>query len=752
MSDPLFGAVDLDLYELERAKDPDVISKMISQLYDNDNYYKQKICNQWYENILFFSGNQYNYVPIRSAAVSGSSAAVFRMKYQPRRIINKVFKATQAIASSMTRHRPSIKIYPDSDDAKSEAKAKLSNLLIDYLWDEDMEEEFYYEAVLWSLLTSTVLRKDFFDFSFNPEGLIPRVNWREATSTVYDCPNCNTPSPNPQCDICRQPLSEMFARQKTEIVPDIQKDEEGNILHDQMPWHKSSIVNIFRAILPQTAGSERDMDFVGEVSIQRYDWLLQNFNRKAPGYTGEVLNITPGKASKITTVLALEQSLKWMTAGRPVGVFGNLRYDTIMKDGVVMIEIYVKPSPRFPKGRMIVWADDKILYDGDSPYQKFHPYKLYRYELFPGRIQGISYVDNLIDIQRSYNEARNEWQLVRRTMAYPAWLIPLECNVPRGTITGQPNIVIPYRGSSGQTPSRIQGASPSPIMTQDVSQCAQEFMEISGTQEVLLGRRPQGVTTYRGLDLLLEQATSVMAPSISRFEQSLVAGGQQNKLWVLRECLKYPRADLTKALKVFHKMNPRITDIEIKDFIGDDLGGRIVVEPYSSIPKLKMAQNELIMQMAQMGVLGDIVNDPALNREFKQKMGLIGFDKETDKAVKFANVVVEQLLNGVYTPPMKYQNHPIFVKVLMDELNDPQSLNWPPNVRQLFERRIEETIAQLAQENPPISGGMPPPGAPPGGPGPMPNSPTHPANINKFVGQKPNQEHIASEPVGKPPM
>lgn len=177
-----FASYDLDLYDLDETEDPDKIVGVVSNLIQADSDFKIFPARQWIENFLFYGGVRDIHSRFGAGTVTGNSllsnifpGAGSNTPQTNRRRIAKTFKAVQVQAANATRQRPSIKIWPESDDERAIKKAKLANVLLDYLWDAEFEDDIYYESMLWALLTPLVGRKDSLDFSFNKSRMWPSM-------------------------------------------------------------------------------------------------------------------------------------------------------------------------------------------------------------------------------------------------------------------------------------------------------------------------------------------------------------------------------------------------------------------------------------------------------------------------------------------------------------------------------------------------------------------------------------------------
>src|SRR5439155_248203 len=87
---------------------------------------------------------------------------------------------------------------------------------------------------------------------------------------------------------------------------------------------------------------------------------------------------------------------------------GSTGSSQMIENGAVVKEYYERPTAKYPKGRLIVVANNVMLYIGDSPYEgneqgDWHPYSECRWEIVPGRFWGKGPLDNAVEIQKQIN-------------------------------------------------------------------------------------------------------------------------------------------------------------------------------------------------------------------------------------------------------------------------------------------------------------------------------------------------------------
>lgn len=192
-----------------------------------------------------------------------------------------------------------------------------------------------------------------------------------------------------------------------------------------------------------------------------------------------------------------------------------------LEDHVFVYTLYVRPSVKWPDGRMIVFAggDMRCL-----SVQNQLPYKApdgtrrsgihyFHYVRLTDRFWSRGLLDLVKDGQRAYNTARSQ---VRETIARgQPFIIAQENSIPKRT--GVPVEIIPLKAN---TPAPIvsSGVPVGPWMYEETTQIDTDIKDASGLQDVLQGDNPQNVGNYSQLALLQEQAGTKFTVIMSDFK------------------------------------------------------------------------------------------------------------------------------------------------------------------------------------------------------------------------------------------
>lgn len=206
-----------------------------------------------------------------------------------------------------------------------------------------------------------------------------------------------------------------------------------------------------------------------------------------------------------------------------------------MENAVVLIERYTRPSGAYPRGRLEIVAADRLLYEGELPYEngdrgeRTLPFVRQTCIPLAGAFFGTSVVDRMIPLQRAYNAVRNRKHefLNRLTMGVVA--------VEDGSVDAEelaeeglyPGKVLVYRQGAAKPEFLPCGTLPAEFEKEE-ERIENEFVLVSGMSEVSRNSaNPTNVTSAVGLQLLIDQDTNRMQMSAESVERAVREAGKQ---------------------------------------------------------------------------------------------------------------------------------------------------------------------------------------------------------------------------------
>ena len=205
-----------------------------------------------------------------------------------------------------------------------------------------------------------------------------------------------------------------------------------------------------------------------------------------------------------------------------------------VREGVLLLERYTKPSAGFPDGRLEIVAEGKLLYSGALPYknggrgERTFPFVKQDCMRLPGAFFASSIIDRLIPVQRAYNAVRNRKheflnRLSMGVLTVEDGSIDTDELAEEGLIPGK---VLVYR-QGGKAPEMLDcGNIPSEFKDEE-EWLEKEFALVSGVSDLSQNSTPIRVTSATGLQLLLSQDESRLSGTVVCIERAVKEIGRQ---------------------------------------------------------------------------------------------------------------------------------------------------------------------------------------------------------------------------------
>jgi len=350
-----------------------------------------------------------------------------------------------------------------------------------------------------------------------------------------------------------------------------------------------------------------------------------------------------------------------------------------MKDLVVFKEVEFQPTPKKPNGKYVVMVGDQRLLDSDSlpipPENGKWDYTLtdFHYNYVPGRFWSDAGINDLISPQNIINSIDQDCEINRKGLGEPWVLVPGNINLKRLDKMGSRLKAIEYDGltSGGQKPE-INNGTPLPqqfleqrIIQKEVAQDA-----AGDPKNILRGKSPTSKASGIMVDILRETAEQSHTPDIGRFYRSLKRTYRK-------------RLILAKNLfteKRIMKIAGKGKDIRIVAFRASDLRNNtdVRLELDSGLSSTKAGQTQMILNLIQSGMFGDLNVDPETRQELLRRLGLAGFrDKinvDVERAEEENMRIMTKKVDNIYVmaideegqqqtynedPLFKYDNHSV---------------------------------------------------------------------------------------------
>lgn len=646
-------------------ENPDQALSFINELWGEDQKNKSELGKLWQRCAAFSNGNQaLNTFTSPTAVVSGNN--FFISPNQDTRskmyITNEIEPIVRTLISYMTRAKPGVDIFALDKSGEGRGRARLAERILDAKYDLDREAYNSRVAAYYALNFGTVFRKDFWDSTIGADASVP----------VFD------ELGNPVVD----PMSGevQIQNQKT-------GDNAVSILTPLSISFDWSVVEFNR------------WPWIMESYLMPVEWIHKAYDRNEPGYTGKATNVTEG-GDVGTSIRYLEQ-LKYQT---PYTYGNGARTD--LKNKALVQECYFEPCEEAPHGRMIIVAGNQVVYDSFNkgqdlgcpyfmPYQDvmWHPYSMFSYSLYVGRSLGKGLVESLIPQQMRLNEINGAILQNANTLAKVDVLAAIG-QLKRGVMNGMGGQIYTYQLLPGAPPPQKWPGVPLPAQFfKEKQDIIEQMVREAGTNFVMQGQPPQGVTASSAIEQLLENANSQqsdMMLSWSDFHTS----GFTKKLRIIRNFNKLPNDQLINYLR---SIDRDALDEEIQSFVGEDLGDGLTlkIESESMIPKSQKFRKDLFMELAK-GPFAQFLTEDSprgetLRAQFLERMGAEGLDTPESADEKKAKWENERMIRGEPVEVWEEDIGPIHLSCHITQAKDPKFLERASDeVKQAYMMHIEQ--------------------------------------------------------------
>ncbi len=208
--------------------------------------------------------------------------------------------------------------------------------------------------------------------------------------------------------------------------------------------------------------------------------------------------------------------------------------NTTEVQGVLLLERYAKPSQEFPKGRVEIVAQGKLLYVGELPYinggkgARGFPFVKQDSMRLAGAFFGGSIVDRLIPVQRAYNAVRNRKHEFLNRLSLGVLTVE-DGSVDTDELSEEgllPGKVLVYR-QGGKAPEMLDCGDIPTEFKDEEEWLEKEFSLISGVSNLSQNSTPTRVTSATGLQLLLSQDESRLSATVGCMERAMKEIGRQ---------------------------------------------------------------------------------------------------------------------------------------------------------------------------------------------------------------------------------
>ncbi len=547
---------------------------------------------------------------------------------QRRPSVNRLQAKCRARHAKFAKARPRPLVVPFSADRQDRQDAKMSERALDYFWERNHLEEAYTDALLWA----GDCGKSFWWFHWDNSAIVPVQH--------------------------EDPLS-----------------GELGIVDEQLGDIKVEVGNAFEILVaePKISRLSKQPEIM-RVKVRDVEELRKRYPKFKDQIHGD---------STHTQYFEFERQMASL-ATRPLGSLASMGSTSTNKDDdkkpgldkALVKELFTAPNATYPKGRYLVVIGDTIVKQQDELpfgfYDLNNPFPCVEFQDIPqiGQFWTTTFIEQLIPIQRAYNNLRAQLEEQIDMNIHPKWLVPKQAQIPDSAFTNATAEVVEWNYIPGMPePHAIVPGNIAADAWRFASLLKEELDDVSQIQPPSEGKVASAKSGFQ-TNLLQEATDAVHAPDARGFELAI-----QDAAIKLRRMMKlgYTQERVmtfsgrNSAPEVFTFSNSQI-----------DEHAAIKVQVGSAISGLKATHIQQVLDLWQAGLLGDPM-DPNVKRRTLSSLDMHGLEEAQDKAnidEEQAKTETMDVLKGKEIPvPQFYENHQVHIDIHTDELKSPASKN-----------------------------------------------------------------------------
>jgi len=600
---------------------------------------------QWFINAANLRGNQ----------TTGTQPVWNRLKSiadldeplrQKRLAINRLQAKFKARFAKFAKARPRPIVVPFSSDRRDKQDAKASERALEYYWEKYNLEQSYLDALLWAGNCG----KSFWWFHWDADAIVP-------------------------------------------VSQEDPQSGEIGIIDKQLGDIRVEVGNAFEVLVsdPQIAHIA-DQPEIMRVKVRRVEDLKKRY---------------PQHASKIKRDTSDDQYFEFerqiaSLSTTATGSLASLNVDNPIlgsDEGRAMVkELFTAPNADNPEGRYVVVISGVVVKQQDELPFGFHdlknPFPVVEFQDIQavGQFWTTTFIEQLIPIQRAYNNVRAQLEEQMDLNIHPKWFTPKQAQIPDSAFTNVAAEVIEYNWIPGMPePHAITPGNIAADAWRYLQALREEMDDVSQIQPPSEGKVASAKSGFQ-TNLLQEANDAVHAPDARGFELTI-----QDAAIKIRRMMKLGYTEERMLTFAGRNSAPQVFAFSTGQI---DEHAAIRVQVGSAIGGLKATHIQQVLDLWGAGLLGD-PNDPDVKRRTLASLDMRGLEDAQERA----NLDEEQaraenmdILEGKEIPiPQFYENHDTHITTHTDELKGPAGRELDDELKKAV---IAHTILHINFMNP----------------------------------------------------
>lgn len=628
--------------------------------------------------------------------------------WQARTVANRLLSIYQRELSRLTSRPPIYEVVPANNNSADKERATLATDLLNYQFQHgrlDLAQK-RKGLVSWALRTGT----GFLKVTWDPDGgdLIEEYDEVPIMETV--------PRMEPMLDELGDPVVDPMSGEMIEspVVDEI----TGEVALDEIPTGEYETLldeNDEPVVKEAYRLGEVDLEIISPFDIfvdDRYETLdaapyvmhyyiarLDEIKRKYPKKAKELQphqDFSEEKhfSERLRSLVSplVDRSNSFLSSS---AMMTDKDMDKEDEGLVMMYEVWIKPDEEHPRGRLIIVANgDVVLFDGQNPYRSahWHPFVEYKEIEFHGRYWGMSTLEQLVGLQRSYNRVTElEEEDIRRT-SRPMLMLVSGSGVKKSDMTNEPGWIGEVRDPK-MAPFYVERRPTEMAMFDHMQKLTLENMdEIASQHDVTRGQAPKNIQSGLGASYIAQKDDMATAVKIDNLNRAL----ERIARLVLERIAQFQ--DDERIIKV----GGETSEIAVKKYKGSDLqmfdsgddyfDVRII--PGSTMPVNKAAARSETLTYIQMGILNPVTDRPLILRMLDLGNNRELFENEAlDEAQ--AKKEIELIKSGEQVRVWPHQNHTTHQRVFHTYMLSPEFYELDPQIQEAFFQHLADHEMEL---------------------------------------------------------
>lgn len=398
-------------------------------------------------------------------------------------------------------------------------------------------------------------------------------------------------------------------------------------------------------------------------------------------------------------------------------------------DNVYVYEFYARPCPALPKGRMLMYADDKcVFHDGDNVYETI-PIEPMTPENVLTTGLGYPQFTNIMAAQEMFDNSLSAIATNQAQFAVQSVSIPRGSGVSVEELNGMRFVSFtPQQVPGGGRPEALQLTQSSPETFKFSEMLDKLMVDLSGINNALRGDPPPGVTSGVAIATLSANAMEFLK-SVERPLQICMEKSMMHAINCYKKFAKLPQS-LT--------MKGKNNQVSNKQFVGKHIDAVSGIKILTANPLMNTISGRIEIAEKMLGMPKDMWGPYIAILEGRPLQELTKSELSQEDLISSED---DMMKDGQQVAALATDDHPKHVISHASLLNNPEIRNNAPYVQTILDH-IQQHM-DLAQNTSPLltalvrtgkmpEGGLPPPpqpqGAPPPNGGPQAEPELHVAN------------------------